>query len=153
MPHREPSWRLGPMFWGVTGTWPLYGSVALGIWLLFSPAVFGSAGAAADSDHLVGALAVACAMIALAEVGRAVRFLNVGLGAGLAAAPWFFAGAPAGAQWNSALSGALLIALSLPLGRIRDHYGAFDAYVVWPRGFRDRRLERSRHMAGRWETG
>lgn len=149
LPHREPAWRLAPMFWGVTGTWTLYASVTIGIWLLFSPAVFRSTGGAADSDHLAGALVVTCGMIALAEVGRAVRFLNVGLGVWLAAAPWLLDGAPAASQWNSTMAGILLIALSAPLGRIRDHYGSFDPYVVWPRGLRGRRIEHTRKETAR----
>lgn len=134
LPHRESTWHPAAMLWGVTGSRSLYLSTGLGLWLLFAPAAFGSTGGAADSDHLVGALVVTCAMIAFAEVGRAARFLNVVLGAWLVSAPWFLSGAPGAAQWNSAVAGVLLIALSLPLGRIRDHYGTFDPYVVWPRG-------------------
>lgn len=149
MPHRESTWRLEPMLWGVTGSWSLYAGAALGIWLLFAPAVFGSTAGAADSDHLVGALAVTCAMIALAEVGRAMRFLNIGFGAWLAAAPWFLSGASSAAQWNSAVAGVLLIALSLPLGKIRDHYGTFGPYVVWPRSGARPWRELRRQPAGR----
>ena len=42
-----------------SGLWRgLSASAALGMWLLFSPAVFGTAGRAADSDHLIGAVIV-----------------------------------------------------------------------------------------------
>ena len=49
--------------------------------------MFGTASRAAHSDHIVGALVVTVAIIALADVGRAARFLNVVFGA------WFIAAA------------------------------------------------------------
>lgn len=133
LPARPESWRVAEMLGGVRGTPGLYASAALGAWLMFSPAVFGSAGAAADSDHLVGALVITVAAIAWAEVGRAARFLNVALGFWLIAAPWLLEGAAGLSRWNSALAGALLIPLSLPLGRIGERYGSFDPWVYWPR--------------------
>ena len=78
----------GPMAWGVTAPWNLVASAALGIWLMFSPAVFGTQAGAADSDHLIGALIAAVAVIVMAEVIRAGRFLNVLFGAWIIAAPW-----------------------------------------------------------------
>jgi hypothetical protein len=38
--------------------WNLLLSAAAGAWLMASPAAFGTAGAAADSDYLAGALAI-----------------------------------------------------------------------------------------------
>lgn len=130
---RRPAWRPSAMLWGVTGSWSLYLSTALGVWLMFAPAVFGTEGRAADSDHLTGALIVTFAMIALAEVGRAARLLNLPLGVWLLAAPWLLEGASGAARWSSALAGLAVVALSAPLGRIRDSYGTFDPWVVWPR--------------------
>lgn len=43
------------MVWGVAMPWNLLPSVGLGVWLMLAPSVLGSAGAAAHSDHLVGA--------------------------------------------------------------------------------------------------
>ena len=72
---------LRPMFWGVTAPWNLLLSATLGVWLMFSPAVFGTQGSAANSDHLAGALVVTVAVIATAEVARAGRFINALFGA------------------------------------------------------------------------
>jgi hypothetical protein len=47
---------------------------------MFSRLVFGTAGTLADSDHLSGALVLTVAVIALAEVARPLRFLNLALG-------------------------------------------------------------------------
>jgi hypothetical protein len=106
-------------------------SIAIGAWLMFTRLAFGSAGAMADSDHLVGALVVTFSIIAWAEVARALRFINVALGAWLLAAPWLLEGAGASlAAFNSVASGALLIALALPRGPVRNAYAGWDRYIV-----------------------
>lgn len=147
-PVRPEIWRPRGMLWGFTNTWSLWLSAAIGVWLMFSPAALGVGieQAAADSDHLVGALIIVIAIIALAEVTRPARFLNVPLGLWLAAAPWFLAGATAGSRWNSALMGAAVVFLSLPLGRLRDHYGSFDKIVLWS----PRARARQRHGRRQW---
>ncbi len=120
---------IGPMVWGVTAPWNLVLSAALGIWLMFAPAFFGTQGGAADSDHLVGALITTVAVIAMAEVIRAGRFLNVLLGGWIIAAPWLVAGASNSARWNDVIIGALIIALSIPRGSIRERYAAWDRMI------------------------
>jgi len=121
------------MLWGVRHAWSLGTAAVIGIWLMAAPATLGIGieRAAADSDHLVGALIVVVSIISLAEVARAGRFLNVPLGAWLLIAPWLLDGATLISQLNSALMGLAVIALSLPLGHLRDHYGAYDRWVHW----------------------
>ncbi len=121
------------MLRGVTGSWSLTLSIAIGAWLMLSPAAFGIGieEPAADSDHLVAALVVVFAVISLAEVARPVRFLNVPLGLWLVATPWFLAGASASSRANDLLAGLAIALLSLPLVRLRDHYGRFDRIVLW----------------------
>ncbi|MEO8043864.1 MAG: vitamin K epoxide reductase family protein [Spartobacteria bacterium] len=120
----------GPMAWGVTVPWNLVASGALGIWLMFSPAVFGTQAGAADSDHVVGALITAVAVIVMAEVIRAGRFLNVLLGAWIIAAPWLLSGAGTTARWNDVLAGAVVILLSLPRGPVRERYAGWNRFIV-----------------------
>lgn len=115
--------------WGVTLPWNLVVSVALGLWLMFAPSVLGSLAPAAHSDHLVGALMVTVAMMALADVGRAARFVNVLLGAWVIVSPWLLQGATTSAVWNDAIVGALIILLSFPRGRIGDRYGGFGRFI------------------------
>ena len=98
-------------------------------WLMFAPAVFGMEGRAADSDHLVGALVTTVAVIAMAEVLRAARFLNILLGAWVIAAPWFLSGAPATARLNALVSGIILIVVSLRRGTIKERYATWDRMV------------------------
>jgi len=69
------------------------------------------------------------AVIAMAEVIRAGRFLNVLLGAWIIAAPWLVAGASANARWNDLLTGALVIVLSLPRGSVRERYAGWDRMI------------------------
>lgn len=116
---------------GVTVPWTLAVSCILGGWLMFSRLVFGSEPPMADSDHLVGALVITVAVMAMAEVARPLRFINVALGLWLVAAPWLLPGAGIFAAAHSVLAGLVLIALSLPRGkRSQDHYGDWDRYIL-----------------------
>lgn len=116
---------------GVTLPTTLVLSIAIGIWLMFTRLTFGSSGAMANSDHLVGALVVTFAIIAWAEVARSVRFINVLFGAWLIVAPWLLEGVGSTLAIGSGmLSGALLIVLSLPLGAIKDRYAGWDRYII-----------------------
>ncbi len=116
---------------GVTYPWTLLLSIAIGVWLTFTRLSFDSLGAMANSDHVVGALVVTFSIMAFAEVARAIRFINIPLGAWLIAAPWLLDGITSPlAVWNGVISGAVLIALALPRGRIKDSYAGWDRYVV-----------------------
>jgi hypothetical protein len=118
------------MVWGLTVPWTLLLSAILGLWVMAAPAVLGSQGAAADSDHLVGALVVTVAVIAMAEVALAVRFINSLFGAWFIIAPWLLEGASVGATWNSVIVGVILILLSLPRGQVRERYGDWNRFIV-----------------------
>ncbi|MGE0823510.1 MAG: SPW repeat protein [Candidatus Binatia bacterium] len=116
--------------WGMSVPWTLVLSSILGLWLMFAPTVFGSTEAAADSNHLTGALIITIAVIAMAEVVRAGRLLNLILGGWLLLAPWVLAGASSAATINTVLVGVAILGLSLPRGKICEHYGTWDRYVV-----------------------
>lgn len=120
---------LGDMVRGVTVPWPLLGSIAIGLWLMFAPDVLGIRGTAADNDHLVGALVITVAAIATAEVTRAARLLNVLFGVWLVAAPWLLSGAAPADRWSDMAAGILLIGLSLPRGAVREHYAGWDRRI------------------------
>jgi uncharacterized membrane protein len=96
---------------------------------MFAPAVLGSTGPAAHSDHLVGALIVTAAVIALADVGRATRFVNVLFGAWIIASPWLLGGATASATWNDLIVGVLVIILCFPRGPVGERYGSFERFI------------------------
>src|SRR3546814_3217810 len=78
-------------FWGdanrgLTLPWTLAASIVLGVFLMLTRMIIGSEGALANSDPVVGALVITVAIIATAEVARALRFINVALGTWLLAA-------------------------------------------------------------------
>lgn len=127
----SPKEALGDMIRGVTLPWTLATSAILGISLMFTRLTFGTAGAMADSDHVVGAIVVTTAIIATAEVARPLRFVVAGCGLWLIVAPWILHGGSATAAWASVVFGIVLIALSAPRGRRSgEHYAGWDDYVV-----------------------
>ena len=107
-------------------------SAVLGIWLMFAPAVFGTGGLAAGNYHLVGALITTVAVIVMAEVIRAGRFLNVLFGVWMIAVPWLLSrhSVSTTGRWNDVVVAAVVILLSLPRGRIQNEYGAWDRMIV-----------------------
>ena len=120
---------VGASLWGMSMPATLLASTAIGLWLMAAPAVLATSGGAADSDHMVGALVVCVAVIAMAEVGRAVRFVNVAFGAWLAVAPLLVGGGSGSYAVSSILSGLALALLSLPRGPVHERYGTLDRLV------------------------
>lgn len=97
---------------------------------MFSRLIFGTEGAIADNDHLIGALLITVSVCAMAEVARPLRLINLFLGAWLIAAPWLLGGADTVVVLNDVVVGLVAIGLSLPRGqRSTEHYGAWDRYV------------------------
>lgn len=130
--YGEPARKMAPaMIWGVSLPWTLVASMAIGIWLMFSPSIFGTSGAASSNDHLAGAIALTIAACATGEVIRPMRILNFPLGLWIAIAPWFLGGAELGSQINDLIAGLAIALLSLPRGRIREHYGSWDRFAYW----------------------
>lgn len=116
---------------GVTFPPTLLALCAIGIWLTFTRLTYGNGGAMTNSDHVTGLLIVTFAIIAFAEVARAVRLLIVPAGLWLIAAPWLIDGAPSSlAQWAGVATGLVVVALSVPRGSIRNSYGGWNVVVV-----------------------
>ena len=116
---------------GLTLPWTLAASMAIGIFLMFTRLTFGTDVPLANSDHLVGALTLTVAVIATAEVARALRFINILFGAWLIAAPFMLGGGSEVATFASILFGLALFGLSLPRGRRSgEHYAGWDRFVV-----------------------
>jgi hypothetical protein len=128
-PVRVENNRWGIMMRGVSLPWNLVASILLGAWLMAAPSVFGSASPAAHNDHLLGALVLVVAVIATAEVTRALRFLNVLLGLSIMVVPWILSGAPLSARLNDVVMGLLIVALSIPRGAVKDRYASWQAFI------------------------
>ncbi|MER8787503.1 NAD-dependent epimerase/dehydratase family protein [Mesorhizobium sp. M0983] len=115
---------------GVNFPWTLVASTLAGALLMITPLAFGTSPPLYFSDHVTGCLVIMVAVTAMAEVGRAVRFLNIALGAWIALSPFILAGGAAASFANLAI-GALLVGLSLPRGtRSAAHYGGWDRAIV-----------------------
>lgn len=103
--------------------WARIASIAIGLWLMAAPAVFGYVQSAAEfSDRIAGPLAATFAAIAVGQSVRAVRLWNVPVGAFLVIAPLLFDYPLAGAI-NAVLSGVALIALCAVRGRVSERFG------------------------------
>ncbi|MHB1352414.1 MAG: hypothetical protein ACYC5S_05745 [Thiobacillus sp.] len=77
-----------------------------------------------------GALVVTASISALAEAAHPLRFVNALLGIALTFAPFMFDGGSVVADAAGVIVGLLLIALSMPRGRIDNQYGAWSRYLL-----------------------
>jgi hypothetical protein len=125
----KPGTVLKASIWGMTFPWTLALSALLGIWMMFSPAIFGVVKPASDLNHLVGALIVVVSVIAMGEPLRLGRYLNVLLGLGVAVAVWFTGDAPLAFQVNSLIVGLIVALLGLPRGPTAESFGSWNKYV------------------------
>ena len=103
---------------------------ALGIWLIFAPAVLGYGPPAAHSDRIFGPLIAAVAIIALWEIARSLRHLNLLFGLWLIAAPLVL-GFGGVAAIDSIVVGLAVAALSRAEGRIESSFGGGWS-SLWP---------------------
>ncbi len=111
---------------GISVPWTLMLSTALGIALMCTRLLFGTAGLAAHNDHVVGALVVTFSIMAWGDVARPLRFINIVFGAWLAVAPSLLDGYTGAGAAASVLAGLALIGLAFPMGRIATRMGAWD---------------------------
>jgi len=129
-PRREFEGSLSHMtlkgLYGVNLPWNLAALCVIGVWLMCTRLSFGTAGAMANSDHLMGSLLITVSVLAMAEVARPLRWLNIPIGLWLLAAPWILAGGGLSAAIGSMIAGILIVALSLPKGPIRHRYAGWN---------------------------
>lgn len=126
----QPRPVLAAMTWGAGVTWNLAAAALLGVWLLAAPAVFGVdiTRGAADVAHIGGAVVIVVAVIAMGEVARAVRLLNIPTGVVVAGAV-LFTGAGSVYAAAVAATGLAVAALSVPRGRVAETYGRWDGLI------------------------
>jgi hypothetical protein len=70
------------------------------------------------------------AVIAMAEVGRALRFVNVLLGGWIAVAAWTLGAVSGAARWIGLAAGIAVIVVSIPRGAVREVYGRWQRAVT-----------------------
>jgi nucleoside-diphosphate-sugar epimerase len=113
---------------GVNVPWNLVLAALVGVSLLFTRVTIGTEGALANAHHLLGSLVLTVIAIAAAEVTRAVRYVNVLLGAALIAVPFLYAGDTTSIVVSVAC-GLAIIVLSFRRGTIRGSYGDWDRLI------------------------
>ncbi|MGY6275467.1 NAD-dependent epimerase/dehydratase family protein [Methylomonas sp. MgM2] len=114
---------------GVSLPWSLTLCMPIGVWLMFTRLTLGAEAGMADADHLIGSLVLAVAVTALAETGRAIRFLLIPLGSALLITPFVY-GADVASVLGSVACGVLLIGLSFPRGPVYNSYGLWGKAIV-----------------------
>ncbi|MDP1873352.1 vitamin K epoxide reductase family protein [Phenylobacterium sp.] len=114
---------------GVNLPWNLAVAAAIGIWLMFSRLTLGAEGAAADADHLIGALVLTVVAIAAAEVTRTARLALPLLGAALLVSALTFESSTLHTAAAMA-AGLALIALSVRRGPVRARYGDWSRRIL-----------------------
>jgi hypothetical protein len=116
---------------GVNFAWTLVASTVLGVWLMCTPLFLGTEAPLYYSDHILGCLVIVVAVTAMAEIARAVRFLNVVLGAWIVASPFLLEGATLAGTIGNVVVGLSLVGGSLPRGtRSSEHYCGWDRAIV-----------------------
>lgn len=116
--------------WGMSTPWTLIASGILGVAMMALPGAMALRQPGSAVYHLGGALVVVVAVVSMAEVVRIGRWLDVPLGLGIAAVPWFLDGVTDPARIVGSIAGLMIAALALPRGHIREHYGAWDRRIV-----------------------
>jgi nucleoside-diphosphate-sugar epimerase len=114
---------------GVSVPWNFALSGLIALSLLFTRLSFGSTGAMANADHVIGFLVLTTLSIAAAEVTRLMRYLNVPFGLALLVTP-FACEAGIAATINSIACGVALILLSRRRGPIRQQYGSWTRLIL-----------------------
>lgn len=98
-------------------------AMTAGIWLMFSPAVFGYGNPAAANDRIFGPIGAAFAFVAIWEVVRALRWGALPVGVWLVLAPFVLGYGMVEATISSVSAGALMM-LTAPLGgEVEGSYG------------------------------
>jgi hypothetical protein len=109
--------------------WARLFNVVIGIWLMASPGIFPEAytESASLNNHILGPVVIACSIIALHEVARGLRWVNLVIGVWLLIAPWVLGYTQLPAV-NGMITGALLGGAALVPGRSwQQHDGGWAA--------------------------
>ncbi len=107
-------------------------TIALGVWLMISPAVIPTTEATRIMMRVIGPVVIWIAVLALRAVTRPARVVNVLAAIALLIAPWL-APSTMAQQWNSEVAGWLLFALSIPQGALRQRVDGGWMAILHPR--------------------
>lgn len=109
----------------------LVGTIILSTGLMFIPEFYNIAKPASNIIYFSTSLILTFAIIAMSEVARPVRIINVLLGVILLAGMWITEGVSSEMKLIVSVIALTIIILSLPAGSFRHHYGAYDKIAHW----------------------
>jgi hypothetical protein len=98
-------------------------AVAAGVWLMFSPALFGYGGVAENNDRIFGPIGAAIAFVAIWEVVRPLRWGTLPVGAWLVAAPLVLSYGHTAATVSSVLAGLVMGGSAVLGGHVHASFG------------------------------
>ncbi len=110
------------MVWGNDLPWNLVATGLIGAWLMAAPEILDTTNIAANIHYIIGALTVTFSVIATAEVARGCRYVNMLFGAMIVLTALLAPGETTSGLFADLGAGALLIALSIPRGNIKESY-------------------------------
>jgi len=117
------------MFWGVSFPWNLLLSIVMGGVLMFTPTFLQINPRVANSDYIVGAVVATLSFMAIAEVFRAIRFINIALGLWTLVTTLFFLGRTDSHFLYHIIWSLVMILISIPRGKIKERYGSWNSYI------------------------
>lgn len=98
-------------------------AVVAGVWLMFSPAVFGYGSPAAINDRIFGPIGASLAFVAIWEIVRPLRWATIPIGAWLVIAPFVLGYDDGGAIASSIGAGAVMIGAAFGGGTTEESFG------------------------------
>ncbi|MGZ3715045.1 MAG: SPW repeat domain-containing protein [Ktedonobacterales bacterium] len=107
-------------------------NIILGIWLLISPAILGLSPSVVRLDRIAGPVAIFIAVLALRDVTRGARVVNILTGLFLLIAVPVAQGVTTLDLVLNSVSGSLLIIFALPTGAVRQRVDGGWRAIVWP---------------------
>lgn len=113
---------------GVNLPWNLLAAGTIGMVLMLTRVLFGVEGDLANVHHVIGALVLTVVSVAAAEVARSVRFVNLALGAALAASP-LVVDAPLAHGAITVVAGLSIAALSWRRGPVLSRYAGWSRWI------------------------
>ena len=109
--------------------WARIASFVLGLWLMAAPAVLAYADTARTNDRILGPIVAGLAFIAIWQLMRPLRWIELIVGAWLLAAPWIL-GYGIEPRLNSLVVGILLAVLAFLGGKPSKRFGGGWASIL-----------------------
>ena len=115
--------------WGFFPCWNLLVTGLIGGYLMFSPYLLQSKGMLAVMEYIIGPFMVTFSVVAMVEVYRAARLINIFLAVSLVLIALIWPEAHAAANWNAIIAALLVIVVAWRQGTIRERYGSWERYI------------------------